>query len=170
MYKSGDVQSIFNVSSETVRRWSDEFGAYLSDGANPGSGRVRMFSTSDLRVFALVSEVKNSGGTYEDVHARLQGGERGTVDIPMGQARDDLSKSAQLAMLSEQLTTITRERDEALVRMRDLEKQVIQLETKLEERAKDDAEVSSLRKRIEDLVAEVAVLKYQLQQTEHSHE
>jgi DNA-binding transcriptional MerR regulator len=45
--------------------------------ANPGANRHRLFSEEDLEVFSLVSEFKNQGKTYTDIHFALKTGQRG---------------------------------------------------------------------------------------------
>jgi DNA-binding transcriptional MerR regulator len=49
----------------------------MSPTANPGKGRGRSFTLEDMRVLALVADMKDRSATYEDIHAALQSGQRG---------------------------------------------------------------------------------------------
>lgn len=134
--KPADIKELFDISHQTVRRWTDEFESYLSSNATPPSGQMRLFTDDDIRVFALVAEVKNRGGTYEDAHARLRAGERGVIpDEPPSEQEKQLVMS-QLAIqnkkLRAQLEALTQERDEALEEIKNTREEVIRLQTKLE--------------------------------------
>jgi len=67
---------LFNCTRETIRAWSLEFKTYLTPGANPRSNQKRMFTEKDLRVLALVSELKDAGKLYSDIHEALSSGDR----------------------------------------------------------------------------------------------
>lgn len=83
MYKTNDIETIFNISHQTVKTWAAEFAGYLSPTATPEKGRQRVFTDDDLRVFALVSVFRKQGKTYEDMHAALRTGQRGDMpDVP----------------------------------------------------------------------------------------
>ena len=59
--RPADIKDLFDISHQTVRRWTDEFESYLSTNATPPSGQMRLFTDDDVRVFATGSktEVKN---------------------------------------------------------------------------------------------------------------
>lgn len=80
MYSSATLTNLYGISRETVRQWVNEFKEYLSPGATPSAGRQRIFNDSDMRVFALIHEMKGRGALYEDIHAALKTGQRG--DLP----------------------------------------------------------------------------------------
>jgi len=71
---------MFKISHQTVKNWAKEFQAYLSPTATPAKKRQRVYVDDDIRVFALVSELKNQGNRYDEIHAALGAGQRG--DIP----------------------------------------------------------------------------------------
>ncbi len=77
-YTTNDVKTIFNVAPETVRNWAREFSHYLSATANPEVGRTRLFSDDDLKVLDLVNKMRNENKSYEEIHAVLATGQRGT--------------------------------------------------------------------------------------------
>lgn len=106
-YKTKDVQALFNVSSETVRKWSEAFREFLSPNATPGHGRHRIFTLDDLRVFALVSEFKSMGKTYDDASIALANGQRAEVPEDIESGMDFLETSLQLDAASEQVKVLT---------------------------------------------------------------
>ena len=77
LYSSQHTAMMFGVARETIRNWADEFAEYLSPLATPGHGKRRMYSYDDLRVIALVAELKKQGMTYADIHVSLKNGQRG---------------------------------------------------------------------------------------------
>lgn len=79
MYTTTKVCDLFNVSRETIRNWSAEFSAYLSAGANPGPDRTRYYSDDDLKVMALIAQMKRQGMVYADIHLSLRAGQRGEI-------------------------------------------------------------------------------------------
>lgn len=68
---------MFGVTQETVRAWSIEFESFLSPTANPGANRTRLFTDEDMRVLALVADLRKSNASFEDIRASLHNGERG---------------------------------------------------------------------------------------------
>ena len=77
-YTTNDVKTIFNVAPETIRNWAKEFARYLSVTANPESGRTRLFGDDDLKVLDLVNKMRNENKSYDEIHATLATGQRGT--------------------------------------------------------------------------------------------
>lgn len=94
MYTALQASTAFKIARETIRKWCLEFGDYLSPSANPGKNRDRHFNDDDMRVLALVSEMKAAGRTYSDIHAALGAGQRGEIPevrpIPSGGERNRL--------------------------------------------------------------------------------
>jgi DNA-binding transcriptional MerR regulator len=61
-----------DISSATLRRWSDEFAAYLSQEASSAEGtNQRRYTDSDLSILFIIKELMNSGMTYEQVRREL---------------------------------------------------------------------------------------------------
>ena len=107
------VLELFDISRETVRQWSAEFADYLSPGANPGDRLPRQFTEDDLRVFALVSNLKDEGKRYADIHAALRNGQRADPpDKPAAQV--ELAATTRATTLQQQVTTLLQERAELL--------------------------------------------------------
>lgn len=59
------------VSSSAVRKWSTEFGNYLSPGAAAGGGRHRSYNAQDCRVLAYVNTLRQGGASTEEIHTAL---------------------------------------------------------------------------------------------------
>lgn len=79
-FTSKELAHIFGYTEQTIRKWADEFGQYLSGEATPGNGRHRDFQVEDLPVLSFVAEQKGRHATYEEIHASLKAGARG--DMP----------------------------------------------------------------------------------------
>jgi DNA-binding transcriptional MerR regulator len=83
MYTTGDLAKLFAPrTAQTIKNWSDEFQRHLSITANPETGAKRLFNDDDVKVFALVHEMKNEGRRYEDIHLALDIGQRGIPPEP----------------------------------------------------------------------------------------
>lgn len=115
-FTAKQIGDLLNVSDETVRGWGEHFAAYLSPGANPGARKSRLFTSDDLAVLTLVSELKARRMTYEEVEASLQAGERGAVpEITPGELSTLQSTeiqrrlTIQIEYLQRQLDAITTE-------------------------------------------------------------
>lgn len=161
-YSSRHVQSLFDISSETVRQWATEFARHLSANANPGEGRHRQFTEDDMRVFSLISQMKSDNLTFADIQASLDSGQLGDVpDIPADELQIMLAteQGRQLAKQIEGLQSMLgqlREERDSLLPLRD---ENIRLKSDVENR---DTQIGDLNtklekanKRIEDLNREV---------------
>lgn len=159
--RPADIKELFDVSHQTVRRWCDEFEQYLSSSATPPAGEMRLFTDDDLRVLALVAQVKNNGGIYEDAHARLRAGERGEIpDEPPSEQQKQMVMS-QLAIQNKELRaeieSLTREREATQAALKEKSEEVIRLQTRLEEAEKRIAEFKEQGR--DDLLMEIGRLK-----------
>lgn len=169
--RPADIKELFKVSHQTVRRWSSEFERYLSSSATPPVGEMRLFTDGDLSVFALVAQVKNKGGTYEDAHARLRAGERG--EIPQESPTDQQKQVVmnQLAIQNKELRAeieaLTREREVAQAAVKELSDEAIRLQTRLEEAEKRIAEFKEQGR--DDLLVEIGRLKALLEMAREQH-
>lgn len=113
MITASYVLELFDISRETVRQWAAEFADYLSPGANPGDRLPRLFTDDDMRVLALVSQMKDEGKRYADVHAALRNGQRAEPpDKPAAQV--ELTATTRATTLQQQLTALLSERAELL--------------------------------------------------------
>jgi len=69
-----DVAKALDISPATLRRWSQEFGDYLSEEAGASSsGSHRRYTDSDLATLFVIKELMSNGMTYENVRRQLNG-------------------------------------------------------------------------------------------------
>jgi DNA-binding transcriptional MerR regulator len=94
-YQSRHVQTLFDISNETLRQWSMTFEKHLSPTANPEKGRHRQFSHDDLRAFATIKRLKDEGKINKDILTYLK----------TGQALDDAPALPEDVELLEVLAT-----------------------------------------------------------------
>lgn len=87
-YKPGDVARLLDIKENTLRRWVTEqdFGQYLSSRAQGGSGSHRAYTEQDVRILALIAEMRQTNTSTEEIHASLRSlrsaGWAGLPDIP----------------------------------------------------------------------------------------
>lgn len=127
---------VFAVSQQTIRQWSNEFHEHLSTRANPGKSRIRAYTNEDLPVFALISQMKTLGYTYQDIHAALVNGQRGEVPSLDGLDNVDLAliserDRAVIAELEMRAQQAEAERDFWRERAAESERQLEEQETAL---------------------------------------
>lgn len=70
-----------DISLSTLRRWSDEFSAYLSSSAGAAGQPHRRYLDSDITTLHTIKNWVNEGMTYEQVHQQLNG-QSGSEDDP----------------------------------------------------------------------------------------
>jgi DNA-binding transcriptional MerR regulator len=96
MYSATQVAKLFSTVRETIRNWAIEFENELSPTANPGPGRQRAFSDSDLEIIALIASMKREGKLYSDIHAALANNQRGSVPDRSALVPADTPRPTQL--------------------------------------------------------------------------
>ena len=171
-YRTSHICKLFDISYETVRNWTTEFGEYLSPTAIPGKHRKRLYTDLDMRVLSLVAELKKQGMTYEEIHANLKSGERGkppTLDPKDLQALVTSEAEHRLALEVERLQQTLMRAHEELKQVEGLRQELekskrdtIRYEAQLEsvkeaardERERLEARVRELTQRIEELARE----------------
>jgi DNA-binding transcriptional MerR regulator len=79
VWKPQHLTALYGIVLETARQWAMEFAEYLSPTGNPGKNKHRIFTDEDMRVFALIAEMKQRNATNEEVHVALKSGQRGTL-------------------------------------------------------------------------------------------
>lgn len=152
-YSSPQLASLFQVNEQTIRRWSDEFGKYLSIHATPAKGKPRQFTDDDLPVLALIASMKTTKAEYRDIHAALENGQRGEVPENINAIIPSPDRSAlQIAQLNE---VLQQTRDE-LIRVQ------TRLETETERADRAENQLKELQARYEDLLMKIGRLQGQL--------
>lgn len=99
------VAKTLDVSSATLRRWSDEFADFLSSGADSGQGRShRRYSERDLTTLSTVKELMANGMTYEQVRQHLANNfstaSQATLRAEPSGNRDEFENSEYLAEIN----------------------------------------------------------------------
>lgn len=134
-YTSKHVATLYDVAIETVRVWSQEFARHLSPTANPGKRRQRMFTSEDMKVFDLVAEFKGQGKTFTDIHVALDSGERGgSPETPPDELEALIVSQDERSLVAdnERLRQAVVRLQEEIEKLRELEKENVRLESKLE--------------------------------------
>ncbi len=73
-----EVATELNISPSTLRRWSTEFGDFLSESAGrpelspQGEPLHRRYTEEDVRLLGTISQLLNRGLTYREIAAQLQ--------------------------------------------------------------------------------------------------
>ncbi len=137
-FTTKDIETLFGVSHQSAKNWSDEFAEYLSPTARPTPGHKRVFTSEDMRVFALVAENQKAKFRYEDAHRALKMGQRG--EIPTREGELPAVPPAILTRLREEMKNrdaliiaLTTERDKATGRVEQLEKLLHEKDQRIEE-------------------------------------
>ena len=151
MFGTRDVATYYERTEQTIRAWADEFSEYLSPMATPGKGRGRTFTPDDLTVFALITELKDQNKTYEDIHAVLKTGQRGS---PPDLTEKDL-----------RLLSATEGEKRAVLEIQVLQKNIIDLTERLNRAEQKATQVDELNRQNASLQTEVRLLREQLEQT-----
>jgi len=160
-YSTRHVCTLFQVSSETVRTWAEEFKDYLSVHANPGTGRHRQFTEEDMTVLSLVSQMKRDNMTFADVHVSLKSGQRGNSPVlPASEVQAlvvgerEAQLSSQIQKLQEIIVQLEQERDTLLP----IREENIRLKARLE------MGEESAHKRIQELVTQLEKAQEEIKQ------
>ena len=76
MRKIGDMARLLDVDRDRIMAWMKEFADHLSEFARPKAGHTRLFTESDARALALVSEFWEEEPDLEHIHAMLNCGDQ----------------------------------------------------------------------------------------------
>jgi DNA-binding transcriptional MerR regulator len=72
LWSGQSVAKELHISVASLRRWSDEFTDYLSEGAGGGKNRgQRRYTDHDVRILRVIKELMNDGLTYDQVRKHL---------------------------------------------------------------------------------------------------
>jgi DNA-binding transcriptional MerR regulator len=146
--KPTSLARLLNVSGQTLRRWTDTYGRFLSPGATPPRGRPRALSDRDIRVLYLVSVLRNTGQDPDRVLERLEAEQAqdwpGLPEIPPEWKADpgstvsvELAASraydiAQVAVLQSELQQAEKRIQELSLSLQDARERAEKLENDLE--------------------------------------
>lgn len=69
--KPSEVARWLRVSPSTIRAWSSEYSAYLSNSAAGGAGRHRVYNALDVRILSFVQQMRRTGAMTEEIEEAL---------------------------------------------------------------------------------------------------
>lgn len=148
LYSSRHIQALYQISHETVRKWTLEFAKYLSDHATPTkNNQKRRYNDSDMQILSYIAQSRKMGAGYNDIHVGLANGERGEVPILPAEEVEkvttsdkEIRLSLHIDKLENVILTAKSEAEQArkeLQKLRKTEDENIQLRTRLEEHEKN---------------------------------
>jgi DNA-binding transcriptional MerR regulator len=145
-YKRLQVAQHFGRDTETVRRWSIEFAAYLSHGANSQGRNKSLYTDEDIEKLALIRDMYDGGRSAEDIHIALKTGQKGEFDGFLQNSRVTLTESQ-----STKLTQLVR-------RVSELEQALAVSESKNQIIPELQAEIKALNREIGKLQFQIELL------------
>lgn len=89
LYKIGEIAArlgLADKNNNTLRSWTEEFGAFLSALANPPSGQLRRYTEHDLQVLTAVRDYRAHHLSYEEIRERLGTGAHTVTQTASGAA------------------------------------------------------------------------------------
>ncbi len=78
MYRNGQVAAQLDISPTTLRRLSERFAAWLSEGAgqpallDKGRHAARLYTDEDVATLSFIQELRGGGHNEEEIEAQLQ--------------------------------------------------------------------------------------------------
>lgn len=162
-YKSSDLQRLFNRSGATIRSWAVEFAEHLSPTATPEEGKQRTYTHADLEIMALISEMKNKSATFEDIHAALQAGQRGSIEDRSIQAALSTDGIVALDSARQMIVSLRADLEDLQAERDTLHDDNIRLQTQLDDRDKRIEELEKDRQRLEELQKQIGRLEARIE-------
>lgn len=163
MYATRHVARLLNITEESIRLWTKEFAPYLSPTALPTPGRHRRYTDADLAVLALVSQMRDIGHLYEDIHTALAAGQRAQAPQETITTILEQSSRSELALVERGFAQLQLERDQLKQQIAELNIQNSRLEGQLD---RAERELLQAREEIIRLHRENAKLELRLEQAE----
>jgi DNA-binding transcriptional MerR regulator len=161
-YNTRAIATLYGVTIETIRNWTQEFERHLSVIANPGKGRHRSYSQEDMEVIDYIATCRDENMSFEEIHAGLDAGQRGkSPELPPEEVKSlvlgEQGKrlSLEVDYLQRSLAKVQQERDDALAeveKLKEYREENIRLkaETEYTKRAADER-VAAAEQRIQEL-------------------
>lgn len=110
-HSTREAAAQIGVAPQSIRRYCDRFGRFLSPGASPGPGAARTLTPEDVYILQTIYALTQGGLSYEDVETQLE-----TLTLPdvvdMGQNDGAITTPAVpeglalLQQMSEALTAL----------------------------------------------------------------
>lgn len=169
-----ELAELLGVTSNTIRRWCDEFHKYLTPTASPPKGKQRVLGDHDARVMQFIAVARDQGQPIETIKARLDAMQaddwQGLSEtppewsmqqetMPVALAASRAYDVAQVAVLQRELEHAQQALETAQNRVQDLEQEIASL------RASGEAtqgELTAARLELEKRAGEVSTLQAKL--------
>lgn len=72
-YSMGNVAKQIDISSPGLRKWTETYSEFLSDGANPGPGKARRFTEEDVAFLMRVAKLRSTEElSHSDIVLKLR--------------------------------------------------------------------------------------------------
>lgn len=168
------LANLLGTSSNSIRRWSETFAAYLSPSARPAPGEPRIYTKLDAQILHFVATQRAAHRPNEDIAARLADlRAREWQDLPalpdgwptMEQSLTPWNVGAgtlaQIAGLQTELQFVQEQRDHALAKVTTLEDEIDALRAS---QHVTQAELSAKQTELAEARAVVARVEGQLSQ------
>ena len=167
-YTTTTSAKLYGVQQQTIRNWVDEFKDYLSPTAQPGRNKQLLFTIEDMKVLGLVSNLRQTKTSYEEIHISLQNGERGPVPDADPMELAEQTDREIITQMGMQISVLRGQLEEArfeAARARELELEVAALRAQVEMmNAQPDTselyiQIGALRAKLEMAEQEIRRLK-----------
>ena len=141
MTTTTDVAKLLEVTAPTIRSYTRKFGQHLSPEATPPAGHQRRFTADDVAVLRAAKSLLAEGLTYSQADERL-----GAVDLEEFRPVPTVDGTEATAMVPassvmlivqpyvDQADQLRTERDQALAKVEELQRQVGELSGRLQAR------------------------------------
>lgn len=193
-YTPQEVSQILHIAGPTLRAWSAQFAAYLSDVANPpiaqsGKPLHRRYTEADLVILKRIKSLKDSGKTVQQIRNILDqpdqqpppedtGQDAGTALVPTRELQLALAaiqaKDQAIAGLQQTIDALQHARDRAEDDADQLRAERAQLVTERELARREAEEKRAEADRLADELirarSELASAKFQVETLEAAHQ
>jgi len=115
-----------NVTTNTVRNWSEQYADYLSASARPGQQSERRFTERDLTVFEYIKQLRSEGLKEDEIKQRLS--ETSFADTEVLSSSENALQEAASAALAQTSPDVTTATPALIVALDDLERRFEALE------------------------------------------
>lgn len=167
--RSTEAAKIVDVSTQTIRDWSDRYAEFLSPSARPEKGEIRDFTEDDIRVLLTIKRDADRRLTPEEMIRILQSGDR-VAEIPDPVESEEEVPASEHAMalakinaLQRELSIIREEHNREVNRLLDENKELkTDRDEAFEELGKRDQAIADYRHKIGYLEGQIEQLKERL--------
>jgi len=138
MATTSDVARQLGVTPATIRNYAQKFAIHLSPEAAPEPGHVRQFSEGDVALLSQAKTLLRNGLTYAQANERLAVLDVASMPPPPEAPGTALVPAESIRLIVqpyvEERDRVLAERDQALARIAELEREAGELRGRLEAR------------------------------------